>query len=491
MTSIFRGDLPQPNSIGDVFIPRSGDDNFRPMVVVKPFIDPPNSFRAQTVSDMFFITPERTDFSTLEFDVGLDPKIEPIIFSIQNRCLNVALRVNLRLPQFLRSNLGNEFLVPAVGDTETPPIFFLDRQSTLGPAIGQREVELLEGGDFLTIPDLVSFPSFAGKGLINVTLTFSEAQAKTLNPAIYAEKITFDIFPNETLTGPVFVSTVIGKPLDLNESDEEFPIDDNEPIVTGSVEPPITVITQSIEVEKLVPTLAPGFNPGADGVTDAGVRFSAGGGPIAGPPPSGWVTQADGRAYPPIIPDLVCDPVTGAGADGTALEDIPEAELTPLQKLLLSVKDRPLSFGSITKRRGFVIEPKPFLRGNESNIAKAIRFTHDVIVADSVPGRSDFKIIARQTTGFTATDKFSAQVNKELDIVVAARKEGKNAGGPFGGGEIRRLFFESLSLKKIIEDGERQNVPDNTNTAEELRVIRVIAPAASILFELKNSGAGN
>ena len=486
MTSIFRGDLPQPNPIGDVFISRSGDNNFRPMVVVQPFIDPPNSFRAQTVSAMFFITPERTDFSTLEFDVGLDPKIEPIIFSIQNRCLNTALRVSLRLPQFLRSNLGTEFLVPAIGDTDTAPIRFFDRVSRVGPAIGDEE---FEGGAvfFPTIPDLVSLPVFAGKGLINVTLTFSEAQAKTLNPDIYAEKIIFDIFPNDTLTGPVFVSTIVGKPLDLNESDEEFPIDDNEPIITGSVEPPLTVITQSIEVEKLVPTLAPGFIPGADGVTNDGRKFSAGDGPVEGSPPTGWTTEADGRAYPPIIPDPVCDPVTGAGPDGTALEDVPEAELTPLQKLLLTVKDRPLSFGSITKRRGFVIEPRPFLRGNATNIAKLIRLSPQVVVADSIPGRGDFKIIASDPI---FRDKFTAQVSKELDIVIAAVKEGKRAGFPLGGGQPRRLFFESLALDKILNKGERQEIKDKTNTAEELQGLRVIAPAASILFQLKNEGAG-
>jgi hypothetical protein len=202
------------------------------------------------------------------------------------------------------------------------------------------------------------------------------------------------------------------------------------------------------------------------------------------------VTQADGKSYPPIIPDPVCDPITGTSAGGVKLEDVPEPELTPLQRLLRDSKNIPLTFGSLTKRRGFVIEPKPFFRGNARNLDTVIKFTPGVMVADSIPGRSDFKIIARRTTGFTATDKFSAQVNRELDIVVAARKEGKSAGFPFGGGEIRRLFIESIALKKIIDDGERQEIKDSTNTAEELQLFRVIAPAASILFALKNEGAG-
>jgi len=467
MVSIFRTTRP-PTPPPIVIIPGSGDNNFRQMVVVQPFVDPPNSFRAQTVSDMFFITPERMDFSTLEFDVGLDPKIEPIIFSIQNRCLNTALRVNLRLPQFLRSNLGNEFLVPAIGDTETPPIFFFNRDVRIGPAIGEVE----NGAVFSTVPDRIRFPVGAGKGLVNVTLTFSEAQAKTLNPATYAEKITFDIFPNDTLTGPVFVSTTIGKPLDLNESEEEFPIDDDKPIVTGSVDPPLTVITQSIEVEKLVPILAAGFIPGADGVTDGGVAFVAGQDkpPVAGAPPTGWVTQADGRAYPPIVPDLVCDPVTGEGPDGTKLEDIPDAELTPLQKLLKDTKDRPLTFGTLTKRRGFLIEPRIFLRGNTNNIAQLLRLIPQVVVADSVPGRTEFKIIASSPI---FRDRFTSLVTKDLDTQVANLKEGRRVGS------------------FLLEKGETFDVKGDQNNPEKLQFARILAPATSILFQLKNEGAGS
>ena len=122
---------PPPPPPINISIPGSGDNNFRPMVVVQPFVDPPNSFRAGTVDDMFFITPERTGFSALGFDVGLDPEIKPITFSIQNRCLNTTLRVNLTLPQFLRSNLGTEFLVPAIGDIDTTPIFYFNRDSTV------------------------------------------------------------------------------------------------------------------------------------------------------------------------------------------------------------------------------------------------------------------------------------------------------------------------------------------------------------------------
>lgn len=482
MTSIFKGDIPNP--IGDVFVPGSEDDNFRKMVLIQPFRDPPNSFRAQTVNDLAFIVPERTEFSTLEFDVGLDPKIDPIIFSIQNRCLNTTLRVRLKLPQFLRSNLGNEFLIPAIGDSETPPIVYFDRLSQIGPAIGEAQ----NGAVFPTVPENVPLPVGSGKGLINVTLTFSEAQAKTLNPDVYNEKIIMDIFPNDTLTGPIFVSTTIAKPANLNLTPEvDFPIDDSEPIVTGSVDPPVLTITESIEVEKLVPTIAIAFNPGADGITDSGVKFKAGSGPIEGPPPTGWTTEADGRAYPPIIPDPICDPVTGAGPNGTKLEDIPPEELTPLQKLLLSVKDRPLTFGSLTKRRGFVIEPRPFLRGNTTNISTAVRLSPQAVVADSIPGRADFKIIASEPIH---RDSFTAQVSKELDLVIGARKEGNNIGFALAGGELRRLFGESLALKKIIEDGERFEIKNDTNTAEELQLARVIAPAASILFALKNEGAG-
>ena len=486
MTSIFRGDIPNP--IKNVIIPGSGANNFRKMVLIQPFVDPPNSFRAQTVNDLTFIVPGRTNFSTLEFDVGLDPKIDPIIFSIQNRCLNTTLRVKLSLPQFLRSNLGNEFLIPAIGDHDTPPIFFFNRESKIGPAVGEGEFSELDS--FFTVPDLLPVPVGAGKGLINVTLTFSEAQAKTLNPDVYNEKIIFDIFPNDVLTGPIFVSTTIGKPRDLNLTPElDFPIDDSEPIITGSVDPPVLTITESIEVEKLVPTPVIGFLPGADGVTNDGVEFSAGGDLVEGPPPTGWITQADGRSYPPIIPDLVCDPITGLGPDGIVLEDIPEDELTPLQKLLLDTKDIPLTFGTLTKRRGFLIEPRPFLEGNASNITTVIRLTSQVVVADSIPGRLDFKIIGRGGQP-VPTDRFTAQINKDIDLVVAAVKEGQRLGIPFGGGARRRLHIETSALKKIIEEGDRFEIKNDQNTPSELIFARAIAPAASILFALKNEGAG-
>ena len=478
MVSIFRGE--QPNPIQDVIIPGSGDNNFRQMVIIQPFVDPPNSFRARTVSDMYFITPAREGFSTLEFDVGLDPTIEPIVFSIQNRCLNIALRVNLFIPPFLRSNLGSEFLVPAIGDTTTSPISFFNRDAKIGPQIGE------EQGDTFTVPGSVQLPVGSGKGLINVTLTFSEAQAKTLNPNIYRDKIIFDIFPNEELTGPVFVSTTIGKPKDLNGIDEVVPIDDDEPGLTFLEVPP--GVTHSIEVEKLVPTLAPGFVPGADGVTDAGVAFTAGEGPIEGPPPAGWTTEADGRAYPPIIPDLVCDPVTGAGPDGVALEDIPEAELTSLQRLLRDTKDFPKSFGSLTKRRGFLIESRTFFRGNNSNINQAIRISPQVVVADSIPGRHEFRIIARSPV---FTDRFTRTVQDLIDVEVANVKEGRVVGSIFGTPETKAQFLIGQILNELINKGGTFEVKNDHNNPEKLQFARVIGPAASILFQLKNEGAGS
>ena len=443
--------------VRDLIIPESGDDNFRAMVVSQPFSNPPDSFRAGTVSDMYFVTPERTEFSTLEFDIGLDPKIAPIIFSIQNRCLNMTLRVNLTIPSWLRSNLGFEFLVPAIGD------------NTLSP-----------------ISSDSAFVAGSGKGLINVTLTFSEAQANTLIPNIHTDKIIFDIFPNDTLTGPVFVSTVVGTPKDLNGQEEEFPVDDDVPISEIPAEPVNTFITEAIEVEVPVPTLAPGFTAGVDGVTNDGISFIAGS-VVNGPAPIGWTTEADGRSYPPIIPDPVCDPVTGAGPDGIALEDIPEEQLTPLQKLLLESKSIPRTFGSLTQRRGFLIEPRPFLEGNSSNISTVVRLSPQVVVADSIPGRTDFKIIAR---GSAPIDSFTTQINDEIDANVAAVKEGQRIGSPFGSGFFRRLFVESLILTKILEEGDRLEVKKDQNTPEELQIARVVGPAASILFNLKNEGAG-
>ena len=487
MTSIFKGDVFRPPTLPDGRVPGSGDDNFRRMRLIQPFVDPPNSFRARTVNDLTFIVPERTEFSTLQFDVGLDPRIDPIIFSIQNRCLNTTLRVKLTLPQFLRSNLGTEFLIPAIGDSDTPPILYYDRESRVGPAIGERSFTVTDfaGAVWPTVPEVAPLPTGAGKGLINVTLTFSEAQAKTLNPDIYNEKIIFDIFPNAELTGPIFIGTLIGKPANLNlEPELEFPIDDSEPIVTGSVDPPVLTITESIEVEKLVPIPTLGFLPGADGVTNDGVKFLAGGDLVEGPPPTGWITQADGRSYPPIILDPVCDPVTVDGPDGIRLEDIPEEERTLVQSLLLGAKDRPPTFGSLNVRRGFVIEPRPFLMGDARNRALIERLGPQAVVADFIPGRPDFKIIVMTPEH---RDEFRLQVRKELDLVIAAVKEGNRLGRSFlGTKEQQRLWFETNSLLGILNDGKRLGVNEDQNTAAELQLHRVVAPAASILFQLKN-----
>ena len=95
MTSIITrpiGDPPPIRFQDQPIIPGSGDDTFRSMIIVRPFTDPINTFRAQIIEDMFFIVPDRREFSQFIFNVGLDPKIKPFIFSIQNK--TVTCKIN-------------------------------------------------------------------------------------------------------------------------------------------------------------------------------------------------------------------------------------------------------------------------------------------------------------------------------------------------------------------------------------------------------------
>lgn len=451
----------------NLIIPGSGDNNFRPMVLIEPLKDPANSFRAQTVGEMYFIVPERTEFSTFEFDVGLDPKIKPVVFSIQNRCLNMTLRATLTLPSYLRSNLGSEFLIPSIGDTTTEPV------NTSTEQTGQFDVPPI------VIPPRVN----AGKGLINVTFTFSEEQAKLLNPDEYLDEIIFDIFPNGPITGPIFVSTLVGAPRNLNIEDEIFPVDDDQPIETGSCEPAITFITESVEIEVEVPTLSPGFVAGADGITGAGISFIAGE-LVEGPPPAGWTTEADGRAYPPLILDKDCDSTGQPGAG------VPDDQLTPLQLLVRQSEDIPPTFGTLTVRRGFQLEPEVFLDGVDTD--RVTRLTPALMVADSVPGRTEFKIIntsdtMRNGNVISPLDPLFNLYIRDTNFHTSLTKEGQVA--PFDLKELT-AFILSSTLDKIVNEGATLTVPAEFESFNELQSFRILSTAASLIFSLNNDGAG-
>jgi len=500
MTSIITrpfGDPPPIIFSEQPIIPGSDDDNFRSMVLVRPFIDPVNTFRAQIVEDMFFIVPDRREFSRFEFDVGLDPEIKSFIFSIQNKTVNTTLRVKLTLPSYLRSSLSTEFLVPFIGDTTTPPIVFLseaEREARVGTlGLDPRITDLLDTGrlgSLLDEPPVLIFEG-TGKGLTNVTITFSEAQAKTFNPGNIIDDIVFDIFPNEELTGPVFVSTVITPPKNLNIEEGEFPVDDD--LSTGSIEPEVITITETIEVPVEVPVPTPAFIAGADGVTNEGVSFNAGD-QVPGPPPTGWTTEADGRAYPPIVPELECDPLGESDDDDG--DDDDGTTLTPLQQLVKNAESVPLSFGGETKRRGFVVDAKGQLTGNDPG--RVSRRTVEHIVADSVPGKQQFVIVARSPKFVDGTSIrtsfFGGGSNRDyfntVNIMTATIKEGKTLGIDIGDSSTFRNFALSRIIKNAFDNNDDLVVPQTLSSAE-LQTFRIAATTLGLLRELRQNGPGS
>lgn len=491
MTSIITKPFGEPPPIrfqDQPIIPGSGDDNFRSMTIVRPFTDPINTFRAQIIEDMFFIVPDRREFSQFVFNVGLDPKIKPFIFSIQNKTVNTTLRVKLTLPSYLRSNLGEEFLVPFIGDTTTPPLVFPLPAETEGRVetrgLDSHISNLIDTGQlgqFVGEGEPIQFEG-TGKGFVNVRFTFIEQQVKILNPGNIIDDIVFDIFPNEELTGPVFVSTEITPPKDLNLVEDDFPVDDDQSI--DSIEPEVITITEIEEVIVEVPVPTPSFVAGANGTTNDGVTFVAGD-TVSGPPPVGWVTEADGRAYPPIIPPTECD-VFGGSED-----DVSEDELTPLQLLVRDSQNRPPSFGVLTQRRGFVVDAKGQLIGNSPG--RVSRRTVELIVADSVPGKQEFTIVGKSITFVDGTpiprDALTNDYFDTVNLMVSLVKEGQVA--PFSA--FRPSTFRNSALSKTIKtafDNDDDLVVPVTLSPSELQTFRIAATALGLLRELRQNGPG-
>lgn len=462
----------------DTLIPGSDRDGFQPIYVLQSFQDPANSFRAQSVTEMAFIVPAREEFSKFTYDVGIEPQIRSVIFSIQNRTINARLRVTLTIPPYLRSNLGTEFVIAPKGSEKIPPI-------NIGPRWGPSPegAEPFDGPLLFTTGDVST-------GRINVTLIFSEEQAKTLDPGIIVDQIIFDIFPDPPITGPIFVDTRIQPPGDLNtipEDDdgdgEDIPVDGDGP-VTGSDEPEVVTITEFVTQSVEIPVLGPGFVAGADGITNDGEPFVAGD-LVEGPPPTGWTTEADGRAYPPIIPDTECDPTGEPGAD------VPDEELTPLQLLVRQSQDIAPSFGTATRRRGFLIEPDLFLEGVDPT--RVTRTTPLLVVADIVPGRNEFKIIAtspdfRNGTPINRNDPFTAEYFNLTQLHTSVVKEGERI--PYSFRDFRNWALSTV-LDKIVNRGDRLEVPGDLSSPRSLQNFRVLATAASLVVGIQNDGSGN
>ena len=467
MTSVVRKisiDAPPILILPRPIIPGSDDGVFRSMRLVDPFVDPPNTFRARTIEDTFFIVPGRGLFDRFEFDVGLEPDIGPFIFSIQNKTVNTVLRVNLTLPSYLRSNLGTVFDVPFIGDTSTPPIK-LSRLTVFGGA-----------------PPPLDFVG-AGKGLINVSLTFSEAQAKTFNPGKIIDDLIFDIFHRDELTGPIFVSTTIREPKDLNpevrreaELSGITALQVSVPLDSGDLDAQIEIsspVTASVEeVSFAPPPPSPHWVDGTDG------RLKV------GSPPAGWITEADGRSYPPLDqpePEVV---------ESVEVDGIDTGSLSPIEQLFVETnRTTAPSFGSETSRKGFVIDVIPLLDGVQIN--RIVRQVPQLLVADSVPSDTRFKIVNTSDTfpdgNPVPIPEIDSRIREYFDQVnfhVGVIKQDEPV--PFSFDTATQSAINN-AIRRLLDTGDPVVVKGDVSEAQQQN-LRIIVTSAAILKQLITTG---
>lgn len=442
-------------------IPGSTAGDHRPMRLVRPFQDPANTFRAHMVTEMFYVVPNREKFSQFVFDVGIDPKVKPYIFSIQNRSINTALRCKLTLPPYLRSSLGDTFDIPFVGDTQTHPIQLSD------PASG-------------------SFGTGTGKGLINIVVSFSEEQAKTLFPPGQDDAIVFDFYPRDTLTSPIFIDSTIAPPQDLNGViiTGSVPVDNDVPpetTVPTVVKIPVYV-TQSVEI----PVAAAYWRNGVE-ITVDGTLYSADS-LVPGSPPVGWHYEADGRAYPPL-PSNPCDPSGATGAGGIA-----GGQNTPLQALVLAASKLPPTFGTQTVRRGYVIDVLPFFTGDQTN--RIARTEPQFIVADGISGDTKFKIIKTGGYNSSSLNLLPSKTDQQLVIndvnqIVSLVKEGVIPHIAFAiTDDQRRVALAASKVNDVINEGKKINVSSDLSDSALLQ-LSIVGLASALLTEIKANGEGD
>jgi hypothetical protein len=464
--------------------------------VENPYAPTEGTFRALGVSDMYAIVPHLPTTLVSEhkhvYDVGIPSKIESFWFSFQNRTITNILEVTLTLPPYLRVSLG-ERVGPFAAPPENPFVFHVPPQNDtitrpvlLDPPILVNNIEASFTSVARDAFDLLQTTTLnqddqtfvgAGIGLINLLISFSETQAMSLDPGVISHNIIFDVFPLN-VTGPVEVLVTLSEPTDLNEIevDVEIPID-AEP-VTGSVEPEgILEVPVPIEVEKIIPDDTLRWIDGTTGETKEGS------------PPAGWITEADGRAYPPFPEPDVCD----KNGDGTGVGGIgedPESEnLSPLEKLVAEVNSVPGSFGIKTQRRGYIIDILPFITG--VRVERIQRRTIQLLVADAHPDTRDFKIINWKKTFIGGdpvpdpttdirTQGFFTGVNQVVGFV----KQGESPN------ILREAGLSVLvqEVKNVLEGGLfniRTTIDD-----DDIQFARILGVSAAIVRELETNGAG-
>jgi len=438
-----------------------------PVTLVTPFQDFPNTFRASSITDMFRVVPAPDKYwnnlpvlgSSFIYDVGIKPKIRPLVFTFQNRTVSHTLRVELTLPPYLRSDLGTTFDIPHRGDTETPPILFKPIATDVALSV-------------------VPFEG-TGKGIINVWISFSEAQAQTFIPGLFPDAIIFDVRPLD-VRGPVFVDELAPIPVDLNEElEEEDTVPRDDDVVTPPDEPEEekTVVEVPVFIDREVEVEIE-VNKWIDGTDGQSKDW---------PPPTGWEVGNDGRMYPPVPPASECELDTGTERD---VEDIPEEDRTPLEQLLFESKNIPPSFGASTRRRGYIIDLDPLLDG--FNTGRVTGRTIELLVADSAEGDVGFKIINWKTTFRNGFPVPNPTTNTELkdffdksNLWTGYVKQGATIpGAPFS---IDRV--STRVIMNLLEKGEKLFVKSNADEGD-IRAIRRLGNVMALVREIETNGEG-
>jgi len=409
--------------------------------LIRPFVDPLNTFRAHVVTDMFKIvpTPEKywnelpTTGASFQYDIGIKSGIRSLIFSFQNRTVSHILRVELTLPPYIKSEKGTIFDI---------------------------SIDSIE----------------------NVIFHFSEEQVQFMLPGVSYDSILFDIYPIN-VNGPVFVNELSIDPVDLNA---EFGNIGDKPVLPpdalpeGVLEVPV-FISKEVEVNKWI--------DGTDGQSKDW------------PPPPRWTVGEDGAMYPPLPDANVCDTVgTGTGRDGDLSNRV---DLTPLEILIKeSLMNTAPTYGSSNRRRGFVINPLPILTGDPDQSEQIFRKTISYMVTDSNINNTDFKIINWQKT-FTDGTTVPARNNLVSTSSITSYLGWAEIGSGFGKeGEYPKLpgstMINGMSFppqiafwtENYIKEGEKIDVP-SILLPREFETRRAATAAASIISDIKVTGQGS
>jgi hypothetical protein len=143
--------------------------------LVKPFVDPQNTFRARNVAELYSFSPNAASYQWI-YEVGRPPSIKPLQYKFRNNTVNAVLRFQFYLPEW--------------AETESPTLIDMDPQSE-----------------------------------IEVTIRFKESDAKnksTMNSRTFSQKLEWFVSPLN-VRGPIYVLRNLPPLITINPSPKQDP----------------------------------------------------------------------------------------------------------------------------------------------------------------------------------------------------------------------------------------------------------------------------